>query len=124
MTHPMTTSSYDFDIETARTALVEERAKLVHQLHELGATESGDLRPDLEFGDGFADAGAATAERTEVLGVVEALKEQLEGVDRALAKIAAGTYGICDSCGREIAAARLEARPASVLCVECKSRRR
>jgi DnaK suppressor protein len=120
MTHPMTTSSYDFDIETARTALVEERAKLVHQLHELGATESGDLRPDLEFGDG----GAATAERTEVLGVVEAFKEQLEGVDRALAKIAAGTYGICDSCGREIAPARLEARPASVLCVECKSRRR
>jgi DnaK suppressor protein len=116
----MTTSSYDLD--TARHTLDEERARLVHQLSELGATETGDLRSDLEFGDGFADAGAATAERTELLGVVESLKNQVEGIDRALQKIEEGTYGVCDRCGGEISAARLEARPSSVLCLECKAR--
>ena len=110
--------------EGARTALTQEREKLVRQLDELGATETGDLRPDLEFGDGFADAGAATAERTEVLGLVESLKGQLSSVDQALAKVGNGTYGSCDKCGQPITPARLEARPASVLCIDCKNKRR
>lgn len=96
---------------------------MVHQLEELGATESGDLRPDVQFGDGFADAGAATAERTEVLGLVEGLKQQVDSVDNALVKLDEGTYGLCSTCGQEIGAARMEARPTSVRCMECKSRR-
>lgn len=112
------------DFDGARTALNEEREKLVRQLDELGATETGDLRSDLEFGDGFADAGAATAERTEVLGLVENLKGALNSVDKALVQIDNGTYGFCDSCGKPIPPERLEARPSSVLCVECKSKRR
>ncbi len=111
------------DFDGARAALKQEREKLVRQLDELGATESGDLRTDLEFGDGFADAGAATAERTEVLGLVETLKSQLNSVDMALAKLDDGTYGSCDMCGQPIPVARLEARPASILCVDCKTRR-
>ena len=112
------------DFDGARAALKEEREKLVRQLDELGATESGELRPDLEFGDGFADAGAATAERTEVLGLVETLKGQLTAVDQALVKIDDGTYGSCENCGQPIPAARLEARPASILCIDCKTQRR
>lgn len=77
----------------------------------------------MQFGDGFADAGAATAERTEVLGLVESLKRQLDSVDGALAKLDAGTYGRCAKCGKEIGAARMEARPTSILCMDCKSRR-
>ncbi len=110
-----------FDIAGAEKALREQRDHLVHQLGELGAAESGDLRVDLDFGGSFADAAAVTAERTEVLGVVESLKKQLANVDRALAHIADGTYGICERCGKEIAAARLEARPTSVLCIDCKT---
>jgi DnaK suppressor protein len=108
------------DIAGAEKALREEREHLVHQLAELGAAESGDLRADIDFGGSFADAAAVTAERTEVLGVVDSLKAQLENVDRALAKIGAGTYGICEDCGKEIPAARLEARPESIRCVDCK----
>lgn len=112
------------DTEGARTALTQEREKLVRQLDELGATETGDLRPDLEFEDGFADAGAATAERTEVLGLVESLKGQLSSVDQALIKVGNGTYGSCDQCGLPIPPARLDARPASVLCIDCKNKQR
>lgn len=112
-----------FDPTKAEAALIEERNHLIHQLQELGATESGDLTGEVEFGDGFADAGAATAERTEVLGLVDTLKSQLDAVDAALARIKDGTYGTCVSCGTPINPARLEARPSSIYCVECKTRR-
>ena len=110
------------DIQNAKRALEKEREQLVHQLGELGAGESGDLRSDIDFGGSFADAASVTAERTEVLGLVESLKSQLDDVDRALAHIEAGTYGTCDICGAEIDPDRLEFRPASVLCVDCKNK--
>lgn len=108
--------------DEAAATLKAARERLVRQLEELGASETGDLRSDVEFGDGFADAAAATAERTEVLGLVDTLKSQLDSVDKALGRIDKGLYGICASCGTEIAPARLEARPESILCVDCKSK--
>lgn len=110
------------DIAKAEKTLQSEREQLVHQLDELGAAESGDLRSDLDFGGSFADAASVTAERTEVLGLVESLKSQLDDVDTALARIAEGTYGTCDRCGKDIGEARMDFRPASVLCVDCKSK--
>lgn len=111
------------DIQGAKRALEKERENLVHQLDELGAAETGDLKADLDFGGSFADAAAVTAERTEVLGLVDSLKSQLDDIDSALAHIKAGTYGTCDNCSKEIGAARMEFRPASVLCVDCKSKK-
>ena len=110
------------DIASAEKALRKAREQLVHQLDELGAAESGDLRSDIDFGGSFADAAAVTAERTEVLGVVDSLKGQVADIDAALAAIEAGTYGICKRCGKEIGADRLEFRPESILCVECKTK--
>ena len=111
------------DTESAAAVLHEEREKLIRQLGELGANEHGDLTGDLEFGDGFADAAAATAERTEVLGLVDNITRLLSDVDHALQRVAAGTYGTCDACGKRIGAERMEFRPTSRYCVECKSRR-
>ena len=110
------------DIAKAEQALREERARLVRQLHELGADETGELRSDLDFGGSFADAAAVTAERTEILGLVETLKTQLDAIDHALERIEAGSYGICEVCGGEIGEDRLAFRPESVLCVGCKSK--
>jgi RNA polymerase-binding protein DksA len=101
--------------------LREEREQVVHQLSELGASESGDLRDDVDFGEGFADAASATAERTEILGLVVSLKRSLEDIDQALVRIADGTYGTCANCGKVIPAARLEFRPSSTYCVDCKT---
>ena len=110
------------DLKQARKALEAEKSKLIHQLDELGATEDGNLRPDFDFGEGFADAAAITSERTEVLGLVETLKHQLDDVNAALVAVDDGGYGVCASCGKEIGAARMEIRPASLLCVDCKSK--
>jgi RNA polymerase-binding protein DksA len=52
------------------------------------------------------------------------LRETLLEIDAALTKLEAGTYGRCESCGQEIGAARLEAKPAARLCITCASQRR
>jgi DnaK suppressor protein len=111
------------DTERVRSLLLDERAKLVHQLGEVGATESGELRGDVDMGEGFADAGAVTAERTERLGLAESLKSQLDDIEAAMARIDEGTYGVCASCGLSIPEDRLEARPSSIYCVDCKNKR-
>jgi DnaK suppressor protein len=110
------------DIDAIREDLEAQRTRLVAQLGELGATPSGDLQADLNAGEGFADAAATTAERTERIGVVDTLKGQLDDVETALERIKEGSYGVCSNCGNPIAPERLEARPESTLCVTCKSR--
>lgn len=47
---------------------------------------------------------------------------QLRQVDDALARLDAGSYGVCTSCGRPIPPARLEARPFAEHCVACAER--
>jgi len=42
--------------------------------------------------------------------------------EQALARIDAGTYGVCESCGQSIGKARLQAFPRATLCVSCKQR--
>lgn len=110
------------DVQAAEAVLKEERSKLIHQLAELGATPNGELTGDVEFGDGFADAAAATAERSEVIGIVENLASMLADVEAALVKVADGSYGSCESCGSDIGATRLEFRPTSRYCVDCKGK--
>jgi RNA polymerase-binding transcription factor DksA len=110
------------NLASARAELEAARTRLIHQLGELGSEESGDLRSDMVFGDGFADAGAATAERTEVIGLVDTIKGQLDGVDAALARMDEGKYGICANCGKKIDPARMEARPESIYDVDCKAK--
>ena len=112
-----------FDTTSAKLALTEERERILHQMTELGVTETGELTGDVDYGDGFADAAAATHERTEVLQVVESLKSQLSDIDAALVRIEKGNYGVCAQCGKDIPADRLEFRPSSIYCVDCKTSR-
>lgn len=106
----------------AEQSLRDERANLVHQLTEMGANDDGELRDDVDYGEGFADAAAATAERTEVMGLVDSIKTTLDNVDLALERIADGSYGACAECGKQIGQARIEFRPESIYCVDCKSK--
>jgi len=45
--------------------------------------------------------------------------DELTAVNRALQRLEAGDYGVCDSCGKAISAARLEVLPDAQKCVEC-----
>jgi DnaK suppressor protein len=110
----------DATLQTLRTELQDDRAQQLAFLDEHGAEPYGEAVKDLRVGnDGFADAAQATEERSEALGHIEAARDRLHRIDDALARMEEGTYGACASCGDTIPAARLEARPLSVRCVNC-----
>lgn len=101
-----------------RAHLEEERDRVRDQLSQYGYGDPNSL----SFDEGFADSGQVTAERGEVDALVGSLAELLRDTERALAKFDDGTFGKCESCGQEIAPARLEAKPAARLCIECASK--
>jgi RNA polymerase-binding transcription factor len=69
--------------------------------------------------------GSSTAfERQHVAALLEQAEEHLADIARAEARLADGSYGRCERCGRPIAAERLAARPAASACIACASRRR
>ena len=64
--------------------------------------------------------GATIAfERSQLNAQLEAAQAALDEVAHALRRVEEGTYGICQVCGRPIAAARLEARPTATTCISC-----
>ncbi len=75
-----------------------------------------------DAGDDQADVGAKTFEREHELALTHNARELLAQNERALARIEAGTYGTCESCGEPIGKARLQAFPRATLCVTCKQR--
>ena len=102
-----------------RVSLEEEQVSLRQQLAELGYGDNGGLAYD----QNFADSSQVTAERGEAEALAKSLKETLTEVEHALAKFGSGAYGVCESCGQQIAPARLEAKPAARTCINCASKR-
>ena len=100
-----------------RALLEEERHDLQAKLQELGVGGAG-----LTYDSNFADSSQVTAERGEVEALAVSLRETLEEVERALGKLGAGSYGNCEDCGRPIAPARLEAKPAARYCIDCAAK--
>ncbi|HET9261147.1 MAG TPA: TraR/DksA family transcriptional regulator [Acidimicrobiia bacterium] len=103
--------------ESVRTGLAARRAELSIELDKLTAPpEEG---ASVSFGKRVGDGTTEAVERLATTATARSLAASIADIDRALAKIDAGSYGFCDSCGGEIAEARLEALPASSLCIDC-----
>ncbi|HTG47273.1 MAG TPA: TraR/DksA C4-type zinc finger protein [Actinomycetota bacterium] len=118
------------EIEELRDRLEQERAELTDQLTTIEdtsfATTQSDLSGDVGLDDESADAGTATFEREKDLSIEQNVRDLLQKIERALAKIDAGTYGICERCGKPIEKARIKALPYVDLCIkdaQARSRR-
>jgi DnaK suppressor protein len=73
-------------------------------------------------GDDQADTGTKNFEREHEMSIANNARDMLIQTERALVRIAAGTYGACESCGQAIGKARLQVFPRATLCVSCKQR--
>ncbi len=98
-------------------SLRTRRGELAAELDRL--TEPPEPGAGLGFGKRVGDGTAEAVERISSTLTARSIAASLAEVDRALEKLADGTYGTCDNCGKEIPAARLEAMPAKTICVEC-----
>ena len=101
-----------------RGELLRQRAELLKEVNESYATcrELGQ--------DGVADIGDMSANaysRDVLFNLSEAQRRLIRDIDAALERIDKGEYGVCMQCGEKIAPRRLEVRPFSRYCIDCKT---
>ncbi len=115
---------YMTNISELKNMLLEEKARLEGELSGVGH-KNPDIKGDWE--PSAPDLNNPTADVNDVADSIEAfegnsaieveLEARLLEVDSALARIEAGTYGICRVCGTAIEDARLRANPAAPTCI-------
>lgn len=101
-----------------RHVLERVRDELRAELDELTAAPR-DPMAAVSFGKRVGEGTSHAVERITQVDVARQLDAKLRDVERALAKLDEGTYGICDACGSTIGDERLEAIPWAVRCVAC-----
>jgi DnaK suppressor protein len=114
------------DTEHFREVLQGKRRAVVEALEYLHKENPGSLEDETgELVSGSADQHMADTATETVDREIDYTLEESDGrllaaIDGALARIDAGTYGICVNCGAQIAPERLEAMPWATLCIDCK----
>ena len=102
------------DLDKLQSLLVKDKKELEEKVAKL---------KHVDFGDDI-DSGEEEADEVEEMVINKALlilfEKRLEGIGDALTKIEAGTYGICEDCGKEISIKLLKVDPESKLCQNCK----
>jgi DnaK suppressor protein len=110
------------ELDDFRARLQGEREQLQAQLQQIEeqsfATTQSDISGEVSFDEENADAGTFTFERERDLSIENNVRDLLGKIDRALARIEDGTYGLCSRCGKPIEKARLKALPYVDLCIK------
>lgn len=96
------------------------RAKLEARLAALGARveriEEAQREP---LDDDFSEQAVAREDDEALDGVERATMEDIASIRQAIARLDAGTYGLCVVCGETIGEARLDALPTATRCINC-----
>ena len=110
------------ELDELRDRLEAERAELRAQLQTIEeqsfANSQSDISGEVSFDEENADAGTFTFERERDLSIENNVRDLLGKIDRAMARLDEGTYGICSRCGKPIEKARLKALPYVDLCIK------
>jgi len=104
-------------LESTRQSLTGRRRELEAELERL--TKPPSEGANVSFGKRVGEGTAEAVERLSTTATARSIASSIADIDRAIEKVDAGSYGICDACGRPISPARLEALPATAFCVEC-----
>ena len=107
-------------LETYRQRLLALQQHIMQRIFDLEAFMLAmDAERDIERTDRVQEGAAEVA----LTALDEQGRRELEAIQAALARLDAGTYGLCDTCGETISAARLTALPMARRCVACQERR-
>ncbi|WP_399884003.1 TraR/DksA family transcriptional regulator [Streptomyces sp. BBFR51] len=111
------------EVEEARGELQSEAVRLRSEIDSSERSLQGMMRDSGDgAGDDEADTGSKNITREHELALAATANEVLTQTERALDRLDAGTYGLCENCGNPIGKARMQAFPRATLCVECKQK--
>lgn len=108
------------DLDQFKKLLEEEKRKTLRHLEEISQSSASESELDVATGDSV-DIASLEINQASLQKIGKRESYLLKKIDLALKKIADGTYGECESCGEDIAVARLQARPVAQLCIDCKT---
>lgn len=109
-------SPRDKKIQVIKIKLLEQRNALLNEAESaLNELPGQTVFPDL------GDQATAETDRNFMLRLRGREQRLLKKIDEAIDRIDSGSFGICDDCGNEIDIKRLEARPVTTMCIECKT---
>jgi RNA polymerase-binding protein DksA len=111
------------EVEESRSELLSEAERLRAEITSSEASLAGLMRDSGDgAGDDQADTGTKNITREHEMALAANAREMLVQIERALERLDAGTYGLCENCGNPIGKARMQAFPRATLCVECKQK--
>lgn len=90
-------------------------------LREVRATNDASRQFDTGDVPDIGDMSTQTYDRDVLYNLSEVQRQKVRDIDAALEQLERGSYGICLGCGDEISPKRLEVRPFSRYCVDCKT---
>ncbi len=103
-----------------RAATLDRAAALDRQVESLAEQQALTTHDDEHDPEGVTIG----YERAQLQGLLAGARAEIAALDRAAARVRAGTYGTCLRCRAPISAARIEALPAADTCITCANRRR
>ena len=112
-------------VDEVRRGLALEREQALARLASLTGDYDAVVAASLDTNadDEHDPEGTTIAfERSQIGALVRQVRHHVAEVDAALDRVEAGTYGVCEVCGRDIGAPRLEALPAARTCIRCAGR--
>ena len=106
------------DLQDFRKLLMERLEELLDQADNTvsGMTTQKENLPDP------TDRASLEADRNFMLRIRDRENKLIKKIREAVERIDSGTYGICETCGEDIAIERLRARPVTTQCIECKTK--
>ncbi|GGV62047.1 MULTISPECIES: TraR/DksA family transcriptional regulator [Streptomyces] len=111
------------EVEESRAGLRAEAERLRAEITSAEVSLVGLMRDSGDgAGDDQADTGTKNITREHEMALAANAREMLVQIERALQRLDAGTYGLCENCGDAIGKARMQAFPRATLCVQCKQK--
>jgi DnaK suppressor protein len=112
MSQQLDLDAFRRQLESRRDEIRDEVARLDEQAMNVNQTEGYGVK------NHPAEDATELYDRERSLAVSAVIHSELEQIEHALERIAAGSYGTCEVCGKPIPVERLEARPTATLCID------
>jgi len=117
----------DVNIKKYKKILLEKKNRILGDVRQL---ESEVLNQSLKDASGditgysthSADSATDSADREVMLDIASSEQRLLKNIEHALKRIENGMYGFCELCNSRISDARLNAKPESIVCIDCKKK--
>ncbi|MER7768887.1 TraR/DksA family transcriptional regulator [Kitasatospora sp. NPDC096140] len=111
------------EVHELHDELISELERLQNEIGAAEAAISGLMRDSNDgAGDDQVDAGTKNISRESELALANNARDSLAQTERALGRLEGVGFGICESCGKAIGKARMQAFPRATLCVPCKTK--